>query len=474
VHIKQLKLVNFRRFGGLTIPFFNEESPTENINTVVFIGDNGAGKTAILNALAMSLSWLIARINREKGNGSSITDMDILNGEITASIELQLECNQLPYRWRLVKTLKGHSPVQAINKISKNEFIVIAAISSTTETTQLASIFREQLTINENASLPLIAYYPVERAVLDIPLKIKTRHNFGQLDAYDNSFKQGVDFRRFFEWFRDREDAENEMRSKQLEQKFTDLHSQYQTGSISMDEATKAYFSQLNNATFYDYQLVAVRTAIKSFMPDFDNLRIQRKPRLQMLVDKDIGEIIDTLDVTQLSQGEKSLMALVGDIARRLAILNPALENPLEGEGIVLIDEVDMHLHPKWQRIIISRLNTTFPNCQFILTTHSPIVISEIPNLLCYSLNDGKLEKLNNLYGMDVNQVLLQDMDAEIRNADIQDAFDNLRDTLQDGELEQAKELLAALEQKISIDHIELSKARLLIRRLEIQNAKNH
>lgn len=88
MHIKQLKLVNFRRFSDLTIPFFNEESPTENINTVVFIGDNGAGKTAILNALAMSLSWLIARINREKGNGSSISDMDILNGAVIASIRV--------------------------------------------------------------------------------------------------------------------------------------------------------------------------------------------------------------------------------------------------------------------------------------------------------------------------------------------------------------------------------------------------
>ncbi|MDD1605111.1 MAG: ATP-binding protein, partial [Methylococcaceae bacterium] len=80
MHVKQLTLVNFRRFRELTIPFFSEESPLKNSNTVVFIGDNGAGKTAILNALAMSLSWLIARINREKGNGSSITDMDILNG----------------------------------------------------------------------------------------------------------------------------------------------------------------------------------------------------------------------------------------------------------------------------------------------------------------------------------------------------------------------------------------------------------
>jgi predicted ATP-binding protein involved in virulence len=462
VHIKQLKLVNFRRFGGLTIPFFNEESPTKNINTVVFIGDNGAGKTAILNALAMSLSWLIARINREKGNGNSIADMDILNDKPIASIELHLEHEKSPYRWLLAKVLKGRVIVDATN----GKTIVFG--SELTEVTRLANSFREQLTTNDDVSLPLIAYYPCERVVLDIPLKIRTRHSFGQLDGYDNALQQGIDFRRFFEWFRDREDAENEEIRSEYSQKVLDLIEQHQAGNLP--DIREAY-RQLNLSA-RDRQLIAVRMAIKSFMPDFDNLHIQRKPRLQMLVDKN-GK---TLDVGQLSQGEKSLMALVGDIARRLAMMNPnpTLENPLEGEGIVLIDEVDMHLHPKWQRIIISKLNTTFPNCQFILTTHSPIVISETSNLLCYSLNDGKLEKLNNLYGMDVNQVLLQDMDAEIRNADIQDAFDNLRDTLQDGELEQAKELLAALEQKISIDHIELSKARLLIRRLEMQNAKNH
>jgi predicted ATP-binding protein involved in virulence len=215
---------------------------------------------------------------------------------------------------------------------------------------------------------------------------------------------------------------------------------------------------------------MAVRLAIKAFMNDFENLRIQRKPRLQMLVDKN-GK---TLDVAQLSQGEQSMMDLVGDIARRLTIMNPALENPLEGFGIVMIDEVDLHLHPNWQRAIVGNLNNTFPNCQFVLTTHSPIVISESPDLLCYSLNNGELQKLNNLYSMDVNQVLLQDMDSSIRNADIQEALDNLRDSLQDGELTKAKELLAELEQKIAIDNLELSKAKLLIRRLEAQRAANH
>src|SRR5476649_1392482 len=87
-----------------------------------------------------------------------------------------------------------------------------------------------------------------------------------------------------------------------------------------------------------------------------------------MMIDKDDV----TLNVAQLSQVDKSMMALVGDIARRLAMLNPALENPLLGDGIVLIDEVDLHLHPKWQRTLIRQLTTTFPHCQFFLTTHSP------------------------------------------------------------------------------------------------------
>jgi predicted ATP-binding protein involved in virulence len=454
VRVKQLKLSNFRRFGELTIPFCNEEVDANIPKTIVFIGNNGAGKTAILDALALSLSWLVARINREKGMGGSLVDADVLNGKNASTIDLQVDSNQLTYRWVLSKTLKGR---------------VKTADSQLGDVTKLAGCFREQLTHDQQTSLPLIANYPIERVVLDIPLKIRTRHSFEQLDGYDNSLQQGVDFRRFFEWFRDREDSENEVRSSELQQQFNQFHEEYINITEHKIENIADLFKSLSQikATARDRQLTAIRVAIKSFLPDFDNLRVQRKPQLQMLIDKN-GK---ALDVGQLSQGEKSLMALVGDIARRLAMMNPALENPLEGSGIVLIDEVDMHLHPNWQRAIIGNLNKTFPNCQFILTTHSPIVISESPNLLCYALNNGELEKLPNLYGMYVNQVLLQDMDADIRNADIQNALDQLRDDLQDCNLDSAKQLLVELESKIAIDHLELNKARLLIRRLEMQRA---
>lgn len=452
MYIKELTLKNFRSFSEVSIPFVDEKHSDQPSKTVVFIGNNGAGKTAILDALKINLSWLVARINRDKGRGIEIADTDIQNGQTFATIETQLDYDNARYNWQLAKTLKGRIKTTGVNL---------------SDTSKLAYVFRKQLTEDaSNANLPLIVYYPVERTVLDIPLKLVTRHNFEQLDGYENAL-QGVDFRRFFEWFRDREDNEFELKLQEIKPHVEQFILHKQLGEMGEDFIS---FTNRIILSAQDHQLKAVRTAIKTFMTDFDNLRILRKPRLQMLVEKNGN----TLDVAQLSQGEKSMMALVGDIARRLAMMNPALENPLEGFGIVMIDEIDLHLHPNWQRAIVGNLNRTFPNCQFVLTTHSPIVISESPNLLCYSLNNGELQKLDNLYGMDVNQVLLQDMDAGIRNAEIQQAFDDLRDTLQEGRLSDAKGLLDELEQKIAIDNLELSKAKLLIKRLEAQRAANH
>ena len=442
--VNRLTLKNYRRFADLNISF---ESDSDN-KTTVFIGNNGAGKTAILDALVLNLSWLIARINREKGTGHAIDDNDILNGQASAVVDsiLQHGCEE-PYSWQIAKTRKG----------KENGFK-----SDLKDVTRLASIFRKQLTENDAAPLPLIVYYPVNRAVVDIPLKIRTRHNFEQIDGYDNALQQGVDFRRFFEWFRDREDNENESVSDQYAYIF----------SCAKENGLEQNWSEIKNSASItkDKQLNAVRTAIQTFIPDFDDLRVERKPRLRMVVKKNGKK----LDVAQLSQGEKSLMSLVGDIARRLAMMNPSLENPLDGEGIVLIDEIDMHLHPTWQRSVIGNLNKTFPNCQFILTTHSPIVVSETPNLLVYALDDGEITKLNNLYGMDVNHVLLREMDAQIRNVEIQNAFDDLLDTIQEGNLDTAKLRCAELQKKVAVDNLELNKMQLLIKRLEVQRAKNN
>lgn len=458
MEIKRFHLDNYGRFESLDVVL----APTNRVrsNVTVFVGNNGSGKTSILKALATSLSWLVARIRSEKGSGSPISEIQIRNQSNSASISIcilddkgqseSLDANteDAIYEWTSAKPKKGKKA---------------NVTSQYSGATALANHYRELLTANNHANLPVIAFYPVERSVLDIPMKIKSKHSFDQIDGYDNSLNQGVDFRRFFEWFREREDSENESGvSDEVLSKLSEL--------IDLDEYNSLWdtLAQLNVSS-RDKQLTAVRSAVSRFMPDFENLKVRRKPRLHMSVDKK-GE---TLNVLQLSQGEKSLIALVGDIARRLAMMNPSLSNPLEGDGIVMIDEVDMHLHPTWQRVVIKRLVDTFPNCQFVLTTHSPLLISDFEDVLVYSLDDGELKEIPSQFGQDANTVLLDVMDTNIRNEQIEIKLNDLLGLIQDNQLIQAKELLKELEDKLPVNNFELNKMRLLLRRQELRRAQD-
>ena len=201
-----------------------------------------------------------------------------------------------------------------------------------------------------------------------------------------------------------------------------------------------------------------VRRAIEEFT-EFKNIRIQRQGTPTMIVEKDGEE----LDVNQLSQGEKSLLALVGDIARRLAILNPSLDDPLQGEGVVMIDEVDLHLHPKWQHDLIDKLVRTFPNVQFILTTHSPLIVSDSPNILVYSLENGNLHKTKNIYGEDANTLLNNIFDVPVRTPEVENDFNKIRRAISNQEFEIADNLINSIAKKVASGNTELLKVKLLL-----------
>ena len=186
-----------------------------------------------------------------------------------------------------------------------------------------------------------------------------------------------------------------------------------------------------------------------------------------MLIDK--GDV--TLDVMQLSQGERSLLALVADIALRLTIMNPEKENPLLGEGIILIDEIDIHLHPRWQRSIVRNLQRTFPNCQFILTTHSPLVVSDPQDVQIFLLENGSAKELDGLYGMDIEQVLSDIMDTPLRYPPLQKKLDELMKAIQKRNFEEAKRLRSELRKELPANHSELQRADLFMRRMEAIDA---
>lgn len=480
MQIKEFQLHNFGRFESLRASLLDKNGVPAK--AVVLVGNNGAGKSSILNALAISLSWYVSRLRAEKGSGSPIQDLSIREGASSSAIDLDIydaTAGGESFQWTIARTRQG----------MKGEHS-----SALTDASTLADHYRSMLSSVSGCSLPLIAYYPVERSVLEAPLKVKKRNAFYQLVGYEDFLSPTVHFTKFFEWFRDREDYENERNllsdsDRDELEKLGQLVDAWSPSDI--DKIAPLDFESLakemaklktaltglqkfqnikNMATVSkDIQLSAVRSAIEQFMPGFSNLRVQRKPRLQLIVDK--GDL--TLNILQLSQGEKTLMALVGDIARRLAMMNPSLDDPLQGQGIVLIDEVDMHLHPTWQREVIRNLTRTFPNCQFILTTHSPLVISDFPEIHLFNLNDGKLEKVPSQFGQDANTVLLDVMDTNIRNPGISAKLNDALDAIQTGRLDEARLIIKTLSTQLPPSNVELTKTKLFLRKQELRLEKD-
>ncbi|MFN6218232.1 MAG: AAA family ATPase [Aphanizomenon sp.] len=411
MRIKQLKMQSFRGIGDLTIDF-DEKEPT------VFIGINGVGKSNILDALSLLLSRYVQWIG---GVGDSeekvkvFNEFDIANKSNAAKLDITI-LSPGENSWTIFRNRNGVSEESGHEKIR-------AACNA---------IWRHWYS-NFLYNIPLIIYYPTNRAVIDINLEVPSKSEFKQIDAYDQALEGGkISFSSFFQWFRNREDIESET---------------------------------LRDFNYYkDKELEAVRQAISSLIPNFNKLRIRRSP-LRMTLQKNGEELI----VNQLSDGEKCLLAMVGDLARRLAIANPGLENPLDGFGVVLIDEIELHLHPKWQREIIPALTRTFPHCQFIVTTHSPQVISQIKPQGIYILektNDGIIAKRpESSYGRDSNQILEDLMDVPERPQEIKQELLKLFRLIDEGNLEAAKELRKELAEIIGEDEAQFVKADILIRR---------
>ncbi len=422
----RLQLIHFRNARSLTINL----EPRLNL----LVGGNGMGKTSISDSLAILLSWAAARLRSPNASGRRILDTDIHNEKTFSWLELTCQTESAEQRetsWRLTQARKGRNP-------DNDPKDPLHGMTSLTALNGWASTVRNQIgQSNAQANVPLFVYYPVNRAVLDVPLRIRKAHSFDILEAYDRALTGGANFRVFFEWFRNREDLENER------------------------------YRESGNLT-EDSQLSAVRKAIMAFLPEFSGISVKRNP-LRMEVTKN-GE---KLRVDQMSDGEKCLFAMVGDLARRLAIANPDRDDSLRGEGIVLIDEIDLHLHPAWQRLVVRKLTETFPNCQFVITTHSPQVLGEVDARCVRRLSVEPLHGLlvcttpEQSLGLDTSEILEELMDARSRNQEVAALLSEVFGLIDAEEFEDAKRKIVAVRKRVRGSIPELVRAESLLTMLE-------
>lgn len=394
--LSSLSIDNYKLFNDIRITKFDD-----NLN--IFVGANGAGKTTILDAISMSLSWFVNSISKSGGTGTSIDDSDI-------NIYTDLPFANIITTIRINKNIKCKMELsQARDGIQKKRSYLY-------EVRRIGSFYKISNEINSELNLPLFAFYNALRSYdvsqkdMNISALGLANDSLDKFKGYNNSLNGKVDFSSFVEWFKTIDDIETRRQLSSIDQDFkiankllaeienlidNDPSSAQKLNELIKSLALKEKLSEVNELSSLNKDNIklikkSINLVIEEFMDGYGNLELEMEPRFDLFLTKNERKI----SVLKLSQGEKALLSLILDITMRLFMLNPSLSNPLHGQGIVLIDEFDLHLHPKWQREIVNKLPTVFPNCQFFLTTHSPLVLGEAkPSQIFIFYNENNVLK---------------------------------------------------------------------------------
>ncbi len=419
MRIKKLELKNFRGFEDLTIDF-----PEGEGGLAVFVGVNGSGKTSVVEALGfMFQEFVVEFFGVTSNNPISFSNSDININD--SEIKISIAGNNLK-----------------INDWAPETFNMVFTKDFTREVFSPKNTGKSMLTVlskNETINVSILTFYRTSRIVEQEEEKI-IRLPSAQSEAFHNAFDKRINFSGFINWFIEQTNIENQLK------------------------IDKENFEESNP------KLDSIRSALSRFLSSFpyakfSSLRVGTSPRSNRFTSKQVV-LIDKnalpLEINQLSEGERMTLMLVADIAYRLSVANPSIDTK-DGNGVVLIDEIDLHLHPSWQRAIIPCLRATFPNIQFILTTHSPQVLSNVPRENVFVLEDFKLVKHTpHTFGRDSNSILWELFGVRERPEEAQKDFSKLSRLLNDPEKDsEAKELLAKLSEKYGEDDNDVVRARL-------------
>ena len=397
--LRELSLENYRPF--------REENFTFSERVTVIAGVNGRGKTAILDGISLLLSRLLPQVTPAKGGYKYLSQQDIHQGE--TDLKLTLSASFEEYRVEFTIDYdpeNGQRPTKLLPQLKR----------------AIQAVYGNPHRVGDAA--PIAVYYTTDRAAYRLPRRLLTGLAHNQQAAYHGAlFNRQIDFRDFMSRYRVW--AENIERGEDRDGK-------------------------------YRLTLATIERAVREFLPGFGDVRIELDP-LRLIVSKN-GQ---RLDLTQISDGERSLLAMMIDLCRRLVLANPELDDPLQGTGVVLIDEIELHLHPKWQREIVEKLRRTFSRIQFILTTHSPFVVQTLRQgelrLLGERLDDDALQDPGEYANRGLEEVATKVMGIEDPNIvprytqmlDAAHEYYRLLETAQPGNEEHLAALKARLDQLV-------------------------
>lgn len=351
IKLSQLELRDFRQFDNLTVPFDNQ--------LTAFIGTNGSGKTTILEAVAGALLDFNAHLHHFRNEPFfAVKDLRITDKGVKEDFDLELQFTDIP---KMSLNYNKKSLYTTFYWDTTNEWQ--PTDDDNNKFTKLNNWTTAAFTANTN--VPVFAYYACGRIGNQQPLPNKELgvHDLSPLRTYENALNaHSLNFETLENW---------------LKWKYNQLITATKKKKDPLFESIKEVIVGKNGILNMDDER------------RFDDLRVNYdSPKGNLVLVKGKKQLFEY----QLSSGEKSLLVLFADIARRCVIANPFSDQPLEtASGIVLIDEIDLHLHPSWQRTVATKLRAIFPNLQFMVTTHSPTMLSEIASVHIRTIENKKI-----------------------------------------------------------------------------------
>ncbi len=425
MRIDRLVIENFKKFERLEVEFPQRFT--------LLVGENGAGKTAVLDALAVAASIWLVEPPDSRLMGSS---RNILRHEIRLVPERRGD--RVQFRQRRPVSIDAYGwlfshPVHWSRKIRATGTRTTNAEAKDALATTREAYHRDSA--GDQVALPVIAYYGAGRAWLRSN-KPKPRpapaEPAWRWAAFYDCLNERIRFEQLRRWFQ-REAAERGNRKGEWRPGF-----------------------------------VAVKNAILRAVPDASDVWFDVD--LDQIV-LSIGDIAQPFD--NLSAGQRMMLALVADLAIKMVNQNAFLviDDPNrvleETQGLVLVDELDVHLHPKWQRRVASDLKTVFPSIQFVCTSHSPQVISELKPSEIILLEPDGIGRPPRSYGMDSSRVLTELMDSPDRPVPLIELLDRFSKTVDADQLHEARQVLTQLESRLGADDPEVIRGHSLLSLLE-------